>query len=134
MIDDNGFTAEERAARAARGQTAASPQDPAQVPAQTPANQYQALAQRPGKVLAYIWMLLAFGIFQRVVIPAAAGSGGVVLIAGTLVLLVIAGPPLLAGSTLYYNRTLSEGWKAGLIGSAAVTTIFGIYLLAWALS
>ena len=43
-------------------------------------------------------------------------------------------PAVLAGTTLYYNKRLTDAGRAVLIGSAAVTTAFGIYLLIWAMS
>ena len=61
-------------------------------------------------------------------------TGGIMVISGTAVLLVLIGPAVLAGTTLYYNKNLKEAGRALLIGSAAVTTAFGIYLLAWAVS
>ena len=56
------------------------------------------------------------------------------VISGTAVLGVLIYPVILAGVTLYYSKTITDMGRALVIGSAAVTTIFGIYLLTWAVS
>jgi hypothetical protein len=43
-------------------------------------------------------------------------------------------PGLMVGTTLYYNKNIKDAGKAWLLGSAALATSFGIYLLAWAMS
>jgi len=63
-----------------------------------------------------------------------AAQYGVLVIMVPLVLLTAVGPAVIAGTTLYYNRTVTEAVKAGLIGSALLATVFGIYLFAWAVS
>jgi hypothetical protein len=98
-----------------------------------PVNKWQANAMHPEKALFQIWALLALGIVIRVITPMLA-TGGIMVISGTAVLLVLIGPAVLAGTTLYYNKNLKDAGRALLIGSAAVTTAFGIYLLAWAVS
>jgi hypothetical protein len=123
------FTQEERAARVA----AQPPQDQAQPRKAAPASKWQELAQRPEKVLFQIWVLLALGIVIRVITPMLA-SGGIMVISGTAVLGVLIYPVILAGVTLYYSKTITDMGRALVIGSAAVTTIFGIYLLIWAMS
>jgi hypothetical protein len=96
-------------------------------------NKWQANAMHPEKALFQIWALLALGIVIRVITPMLA-TGGIMVISGTAVLLILIGPAVLAGTTLYYNKNLKDAGRALLIGSAAVTTAFGIYLLAWAVS
>lgn len=100
---------------------------------QRPLTSNQKLAQQPEKALLYIWLLLIFGLVQRFVMPALAGPGGVLIIAVPLVLLVLVGPSLLAGVVLYHNKKITDKGKAWFIGSAALVTIFGIYLFAWAI-
>jgi hypothetical protein len=128
-MSDNEFTQEEHDARA----EAQPPQGPAQPRKTAPANKWTQNAMHPEKVLFQIWGLLVLGIAIRVITPMLA-SGGIMVISGTAVLTVLVLPALLAGTTLYYNKMLKEAGKAWLIGSAAVTTVFGIYLLAWAVS
>ena len=108
-------------------------QDPAQPQKAAPANKWAQNAMHPEKVLLQIWGLLALGIAIRVISPMLA-TGGVIFISGTAVLTVLVLPALLAGTTLYYNKRLADAGRGWLIGSAAVTTVFGIYLLAWAVS
>ena len=127
-MSDNEFTQEEHDARA----EAQPPQDPAQPRKAGPANKWAQNAMHPEKVLLQIWSLLAIGIFVRVITPLFAS--GIMIIPGTAVLAVLVLPALLAGTTLYYNKKIKDAGKAWLIGSAALTTAFGIYLLAWAVS
>lgn len=117
----------------ASGQRAAVPQ---LAPAQGQpdhANKWAQSAMHPEKVLFQIWSLLAIGIFIRVISPMFA-TNGIMIINGPAVLLVLVLPAVLAGTTVYYNKNLKDAGRAWLIGSAAVTTAFGIYLLAWAVS
>lgn len=90
------------------------------------------LAEKPEKVLFYIWMLFALGLVQRFVFPALAGSSGLLVIMPFLVLLVLAGPAYLTWIVLHYNKKVAGQGKVWLIGSAAFVTIFGLYLFAWA--
>jgi hypothetical protein len=125
----NESTQEERHART----DAQPPQDPAQPRKAAPANKWAQNAMHPEKVLLQIWAMLALGIAVRVITPMLA-AGGIMVISGTAVLTVLVLPALLAGTTLYYNKALKDAGRAWLIGSAAVTTVFGIYLLDWAVS
>jgi hypothetical protein len=95
---------------------------------------WQDLARQPAKGIAYIWVLVALGLVQRLLFPVLAAQSGVLVIMVPLVLLTAVGPAVIAGTTLYYNRTVTEAVKAGLIGSALLATVFGIYLFAWAVS
>jgi predicted lipid-binding transport protein (Tim44 family) len=108
-------------------------QDAAQPQKTAPANKWAQNAMHPEKILFQIWGLLALGIAIRVIIPMFA-TGGIMVIPGFAVLTVLVLPALLAGTTVYYNKNLKDAGRAWLIGSAAVTTAFGIYLLAWAVS
>ena len=87
------------------------------------------LAAHPEKALFQIWLLLVLGLVQRFLPP----SDGILVIYVPLVLLVLAGPAYLAGVVLYYNKNLKDQGKAWLIGSAALVTIFGLYLFFWAI-
>ena len=128
-MSDNEFIQEKHDARA----EAQPPQDAAQPRKAAPANKWAQNAMQLEKVLFQIWGLLVLGIAIRVITPMLA-SGGIMVISGTAVLTVLVLPALLAGTTLYYNKMLKEAGNAWLIGSAAVTTAFGIYLLIWATS
>ena len=132
----NGFTQEERDAGAAaqrnRGETQPS-QDLAQPRKAPPANKWAQNAMHPEKALFQIWALLGIGIFVRVITPLVAGNG-IMIIPGFAVLAVMILPAVLAGTTLYYNKKIKDTGKAWLLGSAALATGFGIYLLAWAVS
>ena len=121
-MSNNEFTTREEPSR-----------DPAQPQQAAPASKWAQDAQHPEKALFRIWGLLALGIAIRVITPMLA-TGGIMVISGTAVLATLILPAVLAGTTLYYNKKLTDAGRAVLIGSAAVTTAFGIYLLIWATS
>ena len=95
-------------------------------------NAWRQLASQPEKVLAYTWLLFLAGLFQRIVLPLI--GSGVLVIAPLLVLAVAILPALMTGTTLYYNKTLTDKGKAWLISSAAIVSLFGVYLFIWAVS
>jgi hypothetical protein len=121
-MSNNEFTTREEPSR-----------DPAQPQQAAPASKWVQDAQHPEKALFRIWGLLALGIAIRVITPMLA-TGGIMVISGTAVLATLILPAVLAGTTLYHNKRLTDAGRAALIGSAAVTTVFGIYLIAWATS
>jgi hypothetical protein len=88
------------------------------------------LAAHPEKAVLYIWLLLGVGLFQRFVMPAIA-TDGIVIVSAPLVILVLIGPAFIAGVVFYYNKKLTALGKAVILGSAAVITVFGMYLLVW---
>jgi hypothetical protein len=98
-----------------------------------PVSKWAQDAQRPEKALFRIWGLLALGLAVRVISPMLA-TGGIMIISGPAVLMTLMLPAVLAGTTWHYNKRLKDSGKAWLIGSAAVTTAFGFYLLIWAAS
>jgi hypothetical protein len=123
------LTREERDARVA----AQPPQDPAQPRKAAPANKWAQDAMHPEKALFRTWALVAIGIAIRVIMPLIAGNG-IMIIPGFAVLAVLFLPPVMVGTTLYYNKNIKDSGKAWLLGSAAVAVGFGIYLLTWAMS
>ena len=123
------LTQEERDAQVA----AQPPQDPAQPRKAAPANKWAQDAMHPEKALFRIWGLVAIGIAIRVIMPLIAGNG-IMIIPGFAVLAIVFLPGLMVGTTLYYNKNIKDAGKAWLLGSAALATGFGIYLLAWAMS
>jgi hypothetical protein len=94
----------------------------------------QTLAGQPEKALFCIWGLLAFGLLQRIAMPAIAGNGGIIIVSAPLVLCVMVAPAYLAAVVFRYNKGLTASGKAMLGISAVATTVFGAYLFAWAVS
>src|SRR5260221_11736419 len=90
----------------------------------------QTLAGQPEKALFYIWGLLAFGLLQRIAMPAIAGNGGIIIVSAPLVLCVMVAPAYLAAVVFRDNKGPTASGKAVLGSTPAGSTVFGADLFA----